>query len=86
MGKDARIDIRLPGELKLQIEEAAILLGKSVADFVTSTVEHESLRILLDARQTRLSNRDRDVFLQALDDLDAEPNAKLKAAARRWAP
>ncbi len=81
--KDARIDVRLPSELKRTIEEAASALGQSVSEFAIATVVREARLVLQDAQITRLSNRDRDRFLKALDALDAKPNAALKAAARR---
>ena len=81
---DARINVRLPSELKQTIEDAASALGQSVSEFVIATVVREARCVLQDAEVTRLSNRDRDRFLKALDSLDAKPNAALKAAARRY--
>ena len=46
--------------------------------------EREARQVLQDAQITRLSNRDRDDFLKALNSIDAKPNAALKAAARRY--
>ena len=80
---DARINVRLPSELKQTIEDAASALGQSVSEFAISTVVRAARLVLQDVHITRLSNRDRDRFLQALNDLDAKPNAALKAAARR---
>lgn len=81
---DARINVRLPSELKQTIEEAAAALGQSVSEFAISTVVREARQILQEAQVTRLSNRDRDRFLSALDSADARPNAALKAAAKRY--
>ena len=81
---DARINVRLPSELKQTIEEAASALGQTVSEFAISTVVREARQVLQDAQITRLSNRDRDRFLGALDAADAKPNAALKAAARRY--
>ena len=81
---DARINVRLPSELKQTIEEAASALGQSVSEFAIATVVREARLVLQDAQVTRLSNRDRDRFLKALDALDVKPNAALKAAARRY--
>jgi uncharacterized protein (DUF1778 family) len=33
---------------------------------------------------TRLTNRDRDIFIAMLDDSEAEPNKALAAAARQY--
>jgi len=81
---DARISVRLPIELKHTIEEAASALGQTVSEFAISTVVREARQVLQDVQVTRLSNRDRDRFLAALDAIDAKPNAALKAAARRY--
>ena len=81
---DARINVRLSSELKQTIEEAASALGQTVSEFAISTVVREARQVLQDAQITRLSNRDRDLFLGALDAADAKPNAALKAAARRY--
>ena len=81
---DARINVRLPSELKQTIEEAASALGQTVSEFAVSTVVREARQVLQDAQITRLSKRDRDQFLEALDAVDAKPNAALKAAARRY--
>jgi uncharacterized protein (DUF1778 family) len=81
---DARINVRLPSELKQTIEEAAAALGQTVSEFTISTVVQEARQVLQAAQVTRLSQRDRDRFLEALDDVDATPNAALRAAARRY--
>ena len=81
---DARINVRLSSELKQTIEAAASALGQTVSEFAISTVVREARQVLHDAQITRLSNRDRDNFLKALDSIDAKPNAALKAAARRY--
>ncbi|MEI8382579.1 MAG: DUF1778 domain-containing protein [Planctomycetota bacterium] len=81
---DARINVRLSSELKQTIEEAASALGQTVSQFAVSTVVREARQVLHDAQITRLSNRERDKFLKALDSIDAKPNAALKAAARRY--
>ncbi len=81
---DARINVRLPGDLKLTIEEAAAALGQTVSEFTVSTVLREARNVLQQAQLTRLSNRDRDTFLAALDETSAAPNKALKAAARRY--
>ncbi len=81
---DARINVRLASELKQTIEEAAAALGQTVSEFTISTVVQEARQVLEAAQVTKLSKRDRDQFLTALDDTNASPNAALKAAARRY--
>ena len=55
-----------------------------MTEFVVATLIRESRRVLRQAQVTRLTNRDRDRFLEALDAIDTKPNAALKAAARRY--
>ena len=81
---DARINVRLSSDLKKTIEEAAAALGQTVSDFTISTVVREAREVIQQAQFTRLSNRDRDTFLAALDNSDAKPNDALKAAAHRY--
>jgi uncharacterized protein (DUF1778 family) len=81
---DARLNVRLPSELKQTIEEAAGALGQTVSEFIVSTVVREARQVLQDAQRTQLTSRDRDAFLTALEATDAKPNAALKAAARRY--
>lgn len=81
---DARINVRLSSDLKQLVEEAAVTLGQTVSDFTISTLVREARQVIYDAQVTRLSNRDRDVFLAALDSTNAKPNDALKAAARRF--
>lgn len=81
---DARINVRLPSDLKQTIEEAAVSLGQTVSEFTISTVVREARQVLQNAQITRLSNRDRDAFLAAMEETDARPNDALKAAARRY--
>lgn len=81
---DARINVRLPSDLKSTIEEAAAVLGQTVSEFTVSTAVREARNVIQDAQITRLSNRDRDAFLDALEATHAKPNSALKAAARRY--
>lgn len=80
---DARINVRLASDLKQTIEEAAAALGQTVSEFTVSTVLREARYVLQNERMTRLSNRDRDAFLAALQETDS-PNTALKAAARKY--
>jgi uncharacterized protein (DUF1778 family) len=84
MNRRASINIRLSSELKRTIKEAAAALGQSVNGLTVSTVVREAREVLEEVRSTRLSNRDRDAFLAALDDIDAEPNTALQDAALRY--
>jgi uncharacterized protein (DUF1778 family) len=80
----ARLNVRLTQELKQTIADAAATLGQTVSEFAVSTLVREARQVLQDAQITRLSKRDRDRVLKALNDTEAKPNAALRAAARRY--
>jgi len=80
---DARLNFRLPADLKTTIEAAACL-GQSVSDFAVLTLAQTARNVIEKHQATRLSNRDRDTFMALLDDADARPNMALKAAAKRY--
>ncbi len=81
--KDVQLNLRLSTELKKAIEEAAAHLGQSVTDFAISTLARSARDVIESRNATRLSNRDRDVFVAMLDDIDAKPNAAIASAARK---
>ena len=80
---DARLDFRLNRQVKEVIEQAAAVSGQSVSDFAVSALYRTAREVLEKEQTTRLSNRDRDVFLAVLDS-DAQPNEALKRAAKRY--
>jgi uncharacterized protein (DUF1778 family) len=81
---DARLNFRLASELKQVIDDAATRLGQSTSDFAVSTLVRAARSVIQDETVTRLTNRDRDLFIALLDDADAVPNEALKAAAKRF--
>ncbi len=81
---DARLNFRLSPELKQTIEEAAARMGQSVSEFAVSTLVGTARSVIEQDSRTRLSRKDRDVFLALLDDNDARPNQALAAAARKY--
>jgi uncharacterized protein (DUF1778 family) len=82
--QNARLDVRMSDDSKRLIEQAAGLLGLSVSSFTVSTMVRESQEVVERFGMLRLSDRDRDIFLAALDN-PPEPNEKLRAAAERHA-
>ena len=82
--RDARLNFRLPSDLKEVIEEAAASLGQSVSDFAVSTLVRQARSVIEQQHVTTLSNQDRDRFIVLLDDADARPNAALLKAAKRY--
>jgi uncharacterized protein (DUF1778 family) len=82
--RQARLNFRLPRELKEVIEAAAAHRGQSVSEFAVSTLAQSARGVIQEHDVTVLSNRDRDLFLSLLDDVDAKPNEALKKAAERY--
>jgi uncharacterized protein (DUF1778 family) len=81
---DARLNFRLPAELKETIEEAAARLGQSVSNFAVSTLVRTARDVIEQESETRLSTKDRDLFLALLDQKNSRPTRALAAAARKY--
>ncbi|HEY0367556.1 MAG TPA: DUF1778 domain-containing protein [Pyrinomonadaceae bacterium] len=79
----ARLDIRLNAQAKEQIEQAAVVSHQSVTDFVVTSLLRASEEALERQQMIRLTNRDRDLFLAALE-ADVHPNRALRKAAERF--
>jgi uncharacterized protein (DUF1778 family) len=79
---EARIEFRLPTEVKRQIEKAAQVSGRTVTDFAKDVLTREAQAVLDQHETISLSDRDRDAFLAMLES-DPTPNAALLAAAKR---
>ena len=80
----SRLDVRLAEDHKDLIEQAAKLLGQSVTAFTVSTLVRQAGEVVERFGALRLTDRDRDAFLAALDK-PPKPNARLRRAARRHA-
>ena len=76
-----RLDVRLNSKHKQMIEQAADLLGQTLSAFTVSTLVREAEQVIERFGVLRLSTRDRDAFLAALDN-PPKPNARLRKAAR----
>jgi uncharacterized protein (DUF1778 family) len=82
---DARIEFRISPSAKEEIERAAKVQNRSLTNFATDVLTDTARKVLAEHaahEHVRLSNRDRDRLLEALD-ADAKPNAALRAAAKR---
>lgn len=82
--KTERISIRIPEELKREVEEAATQTGQSLSEFAIATLLDRARAIAEQTRSTRLTNTDRDLFLAMLDDTSTKPNKALVAAAKKY--
>ena len=81
---DARLNFRLPTDVKSVIEQAAGYLGQSVSEFAVSSLVRSAHHVIEQHDRTELSRKDRDIFLAMLDDVDAVPNADLARAAEQY--
>jgi len=81
--RNARIDFRLSDDQKRMIEQAATVTGQSLSDFAVANLVQAAQRTIDQATVTRLSMRDRDMFLNLIAS-DAKPNKALKLAADRY--
>lgn len=78
-----RLEARVTAEQKTLIEQAAALQGRTVTDFVLTSVQDAARRTIEDHRQLELSVRDSRAFVDAL--LNPKPvNARLRDTVRRY--
>ena len=79
----ARFDTRLPKEQKELFEYAAQLGGyRNLTDFMINTLTERSKAIVAEHHKILASQRDQQLFFDALL-RDAQPNTALKEAAAR---
>ena len=79
----ARLDVRLAQQTKEKIEQAALVSHQTLTDFVITTLLRASDEALKHHHSIRLTSRDRDLFLAALD-ADEQPNSALRTAAQQF--
>lgn len=65
--ESARINLRTSQELKDLIERAASMSGATVSSFMLQSAADVARRMLAQQEVITLSDRDRDAFLNALD-------------------
>ncbi len=81
--KKARLEARITADQKALFQRAAALKGRSLTDFVVSSVQEIADRTVREHETMTLSARDREIFVAAL--LEApEPGTRLRKAARRY--
>jgi uncharacterized protein (DUF1778 family) len=74
-----RVSARVPAQVQETLELAAAMVGATVNQFMVQTALREAERIIEQERVIRLSARDAEMFIHALEN-PPPPNAKLKAA------
>lgn len=79
----ARLNFRLPNEIKEQVENAALLSGVTVTDFAITALAGAAEEVLEKHQKRVLSTRDRDIFLKMLEN-PPEPNRALLEAVKEY--
>jgi uncharacterized protein (DUF1778 family) len=78
-----RLEARVTAEQKTLIERAAALQGRTVTDFVLTSVQDAARRAIEEHQQLELSVRDSEAFVYAL--LNSKPvNSRLRETVRRY--
>ncbi len=78
-----RLETRVTAEQKMLIERAAALQGRTVTDFVLTSVQDAARRAIEEHQQLELSVRDSQAFVDAL--LNPKPvNDRLRDTVRRY--
>lgn len=78
-----RLEARVTAEQKTLIEHAAALQGRTVTDFVLTSVQDAARRAIEEHHQLELSVRDSETFVDAL--LNPRPvNDRLRETVRRY--
>jgi uncharacterized protein (DUF1778 family) len=78
-----RFNFRIDPDKKKLVERAAAVRGQSLTDFAVLTLVQEAREVLQGEQILVLSDRDRDVFLAALDN-PPKPTAKALRAAEQY--
>lgn len=81
--KAARLEARVTDEQKSLIERAAAYEGRSVTDFVVTAVDRAARDVIQEHEVIQLNREQSRQFVERLLAAD-KPNARLKAAARRY--
>ncbi len=79
----SRLNFRLPIELKERIEKAAIISGVTVTDFAIGILGNSADEVLEKHQIRTLSNKDRDLFLEMLEN-PPQPNEALLKAVKEY--
>lgn len=79
--ESARINLRTSPEAKALIERAAAMMGSTVSSFMLQNAYEAASRLIAQQEVLTLSDRDRNAFLQALDN-PPEPTPALIALMR----
>ena len=81
--QSARLEARVDPELKARWQQAADLEGRSLTDFIISSMEESSERVIQRHQRMKLDRQDSRDFVEAIIN-PPEPNKRLVEAARKY--
>jgi uncharacterized protein (DUF1778 family) len=81
--RKSRLNFQVSSEHKQLLERAASICGQTVSEFAISKLLPLAEETVAESERTRLTARDRDLFLNMLDSTP-EPNEALRRAADRY--
>lgn len=81
--KSARLEARITADQKALFQKAASLSGRSLTDFVVSSIQEIAARTIRDHETMSLSDSDRKAFVAALLKAPA-PGKRLAEAAKHY--
>jgi len=82
--KDARLELRITRRHKTLLEKAAALAGSSTSQFITIHALAAASAILEKERLIRLSQRDFERFVRALEEEPEKPTPAMREAAKAF--
>ena len=81
--RNERLEARISHDQKALFQHAAELQGRTLTDFVVSSVHEAAVRTIEEMKIVRLSREDSRRFAEALLN-PRKPDERLRAAARRY--
>jgi len=81
--RKARLEARITADQKALFQRAATLSGRSLTDFVVTSIQEIAMRTVREHETMTLSARDREAFVEALLKGSA-PGKRLSKAAKTY--
>ena len=75
--RNARLELRLPSDVKNLLQQAADAMGKKLSEFVIDSARHEAVDVMADRRVFLLDEKQMSEFESILD-RPVRDNPKLK--------
>lgn len=81
--KTDRLEVHISYKQKKQFQQAANLLGRTLTDFVISSLQETALRVVQEQKITKLTSNDSQIFIQTLLSPPL-PNKHLRNAVKEY--